>query len=161
MTRARRRGPGAWLAALAIAVVAGGGACSTVDLGDPPADVNLCRPDQGWFVNQVWPNYLTTSFNGKMCGDASCHGAGTGNGLLVVTPTSTPTLPLDGEPDWDAVYLSAAMEMNCNDVRSAKLFAYPAGLNPAGHGGGMLFDPNDATGAAIFTILDQWIHPTP
>jgi hypothetical protein len=144
-------------------VLVGAAACSTVSLGDPPADINVCRPSQIFFVEHVWPEYLTANIASKNCGDASCHGGTVGNAgqLRVIAPTSTPTptYPLAGGSDWYALYLSAATEMNCNDVFGSKLFAFPAGLSP--HGGGKLFDQGDSVGTAAFALLDAWVHPTP
>jgi hypothetical protein len=154
--RPRPRGRRLWLGTIALAAAAG--TCSTVDLGDAPADINACRPSEAFFVDQVWPNYLSLSFNGKTCGDASCHGAGTGNGLKVVAPTSTPTptIPFASGSDWDVLYQSATHEMNCNDVLGSKLFALPAGQ--VGHGGGKLFDPADPVGTMVFDLLSQWVQ---
>ena len=58
------------LVALALAA----GACTTVDLGTPPADVNACRPGQQFFVDQIWPEILDKDYSGVHCSDSGCHG---------------------------------------------------------------------------------------
>lgn len=130
--------------------------CGVVDVGAPPADINACRPDQRYFVETVWPTYLTADYGGKTCADATCHGAMSGNGLHLVTPTSTPSYPLLAGTDWYAAYLSASQEMTCTDVNGSKLYEYPSGLISS-HGGGMLF----AAGGPEFTLLMKWVMPGP
>ncbi|HEY0714692.1 MAG TPA: hypothetical protein VGF45_18570, partial [Polyangia bacterium] len=56
----------------ALALIA---ACDTVDVGDPPADVNACRPDQRFFYERVWPGFLGKDNGGRRCSDARCHDA--------------------------------------------------------------------------------------
>ena len=50
----------------------------------------LCepRPSQTFFVEQVWPNFLSKDYGGKHCSDASCHDAGSGRQLVLTPPTS-------------------------------------------------------------------------
>jgi hypothetical protein len=130
--------------------------CSTVDVGAPPADINACRPDQRYFVETVWPGYLTANYGGKTCADANCHGPGTSSGLRLLPPTSVPSYPLLVGTDWYAAYLSAAQAMTCTDVNGSALYDKPAGLAPS-HGGGTLFAP----GGPEFTLLMQWVMPGP
>jgi hypothetical protein len=135
-----------------------GGACSTVDLGDPPADVNACRPSQMFFVDHVWPEFLSQNYSGKTCGDTRCHDAASARLLRVVAPTSTPTpaFPLTGGSDWDNLYRSAAQRMTCTNVRGSELFTRPSGL--LRHGGGTLIDPiNGPEGP----LLDAWVAASP
>lgn len=140
--------------ALATATLA---ACSTVDLGDAPADINACRPSQRYFVETVWPNYLTKDYGGKTCADTNCHGSRTvGNALQIPPPTSTPALPLLAGSDWLADYLSASQEMSCTDVAGSALYEQPAGLMSS-HSGGTLFAP----GGPEFALLQQWVTPGP
>ncbi|HEY4187156.1 MAG TPA: hypothetical protein VGP07_18920 [Polyangia bacterium] len=141
---------------LAVAALLLVGACSTVDVGAPPADVNACRPSQRFFVEQVWPNYLTKDYGGKTCADANCHGAATSSALKLPTPTSTPEYPLLSGSDWFAAYLSASQEMSCTDVTGSPLYAKPSGLLAA-HSGGTLFPP----GGPEFDLLQQWVTPGP
>ena len=134
------------------------GACSLVDLGDPPADVNACRPSQEIFVNEVWPNYLTKSYGGKTCADASCHGSPNLSPQFVRDPkTPNPvTFPLLGGSDWYANYAAASRDMNCSDVTGSPLYTMPSGIQ-ASHGGGMLFAP----GGEEFELLQHWVMPGP
>jgi hypothetical protein len=138
----------------AVAVAIGG--CSTVDVGAPPADINACRPSQSYFVNEVWPNYLTKDYGGKTCADANCHGAGASSALKIPTPTSIPSLPLLSGSDWFADYLSASQEMSCTDVTGSPLYEKPAGLLSS-HSGGTLFAP----GGPEFDLLQAWVTPGP
>jgi hypothetical protein len=143
------------LVAAAAAAAAGAtttAGCSTVDVGDPPADVNACRSSQQLFVDQVWPNYLAPSHSGKTCGDASCH-ASSNRPLHIVAPTSTPTptVPFVAGSDWDLLYQSAANQMNCSDVAGSELYTKPSGLSQ--HDGGKLFEP----GGPELTLLTQWV----
>jgi hypothetical protein len=126
--------------------------CSTVDVGDPPADVNACRPSQQLFVDQVWPSYLAQSYSGKTCGDASCH-ASSNRPLHIVAPisTPTPTVPFAAGSDWDLLYQSAANQMNCSDVAGSELYTKPSGLSQ--HDGGKLFEP----AGPELTLLTRWV----
>jgi hypothetical protein len=150
----RRRGAGLALGAVA-AAAALGLACQTVDLGDPPADVNACRPGQQFFVDQIWPNVLSADYGGKHCYDASCHAPGNQHALLLQQPPAgaTPAVangvitPMELADD----YTSAANQMNCADVAASTLLAKPAGLQT--HGGGMLFSP---TGTEA-DLIKMWV----
>jgi hypothetical protein len=154
--RARPRLPlAAALAALGALAVSGLGACQTVDLGDPPADVNACRPGQQFFVDQIYPNVLDKDYGGKKCGDAACHAPGNQHALLLVAPPagSTPMIvggaitPTQLADD----YTSAANQMNCANVSASTLLAKPSGLQT--HGGGMLFSP---TGTEA-QLIEMWV----
>jgi hypothetical protein len=160
MPSATRLGPrrrlGAAAAALAALAAMGGlGACQTVYLGDPPADVNACRPGQQFFVDQIYPNVLAKDYGGKTCGDASCHAPGNQHQLLLVAPPagSTPAVvggaitPMQLADD----YTSAANQMNCANVSASSLLAKPSGLQT--HGGGMLFSP---TGMEA-QLIEMWV----
>ncbi len=143
---------------LLVALILGAAACSTVALGDPPADVNACRPSQMIFADEVWPQFLAKDYGGKTCGAATCHDAGSGNSPLLAAPTSTttPAIPFPGGSDWEMVYRAATQKMTCTNVRGSELFTRPAGLRP--HGGGALIDPvNGPEGP----LLDRWVAASP
>jgi hypothetical protein len=147
------------VAAAALACGGGGLACSTVALGDPPADVNVCHPSQNFFVAMVWPDFLSKTYaNGKTCGEADCHG-NSARRLRVVAPTSTatPTIPFVAGSDWDALYNSTTQVMECTNVLGSELFTRPAGLQT--HGGGTLIDPSPGGPEAI--ILEDWVKAAP
>ena len=142
-------------------LVAAAGGCSTVDIGEPPADVNACRPSQQYFYEQVCPNYLAASYGGKTCMDATCHGPSSMGSALRITLASCtedapPTIPFVAGSNWFASYLSTTQVMNCTDVTGAALYTKPSGLNSS-HGGGKLFEP----GGPEFTLLQQWVAPGP
>src|SRR5262245_40781932 len=115
--------------------------CGTVDLGDPPADVNTCRPDRMYFVQQVWPNFLNKPVEGgKKCSDARGHDATSGRQMSLTTPTSpvpaAPPLP----SDWEVVYKSVTNQMACTNVAQSALLTRPDGRTT--HGGGILIQQN-------------------
>ena len=110
--------------------------CDTVDLGATPADVNACRPSQQFFATDVWPKFLSMTYNGKHCYDSRCHdGSGTGGALNLLPPASPLTFPLDS--DWSRVYQNAANQTECTIPRSSKILTKPEGIIT--HGGGTLF----------------------
>ncbi len=132
-----------------------GGGCQTVDLGDPPADVNACRPSQDFFVKEIYPNVLAKTYDGKSCGDGACHGPGNQHALLLVRlPAGTDPMFVGGVITPMAAaddYVSAANQMNCANVSASPLLAKPSGLQT--HGGGMLFSP---TGPEA-QLLEMWV----
>ena len=138
--------------AIVIAIAFGASACSAVDLGDPPADVNACRPSQAFFVEQIWPNFLARPYGARTCGEASCH-ASSGRVLHIVPPTSapSPTLPLTSGSDWEVLYRSAADQVNCSDIAASELYTKPCNLHA--HGGGKLFEPNGAE----LDLMTAWV----
>lgn len=146
------RAPPLLLLALGMTAAAGVG-CETVDLGQPPSDVNACRPSQQWFVDQIWPNFLAKDgyAGGVHCYDAACHGALAPNplDLTVPDPSVTPTVPLTGV--WATNYMSVTEEMSCSNVASSKLLELPAGIKV--HGGGKLIEPDGPEA----TLIKMWI----
>lgn len=134
-----------WLALTLLAALAG---CDTVDLGTPPADVNICMPGQMWFVNQVWPNFLAQDYNGKHCYDSDCHGGGA-TGMTLINPAEPATFPLPA--DWANNYAQAANEMNCSDVLDSRLLLLPEGVQV--HGGNQLI----MKGGPEESIIEQWV----
>jgi hypothetical protein len=124
--------------------------CDTVDLGATPADVNACRPSEQFFVQQVWPNYLSKDFGGKHCYDPRCHdGSGTGGALNLNPPAVPLAFPLP--PEWQNVYKSASEQTECTIPRSSKIVEKPDGVIT--HGGGMLISPS---GPEVDLIV-QWV----
>jgi hypothetical protein len=123
--------------------------CDTVNLGDPPADVNACRPSQQFFYERIWPEFLGKDHNGKRCSDTRCHDASSPRLLLLPVPTSQPGLPLPS--DWAAVYKAATEQMLCTNVSASPLIARPS--NPD-HGGTMLIDPNGPEAA----LVRMWVE---
>jgi hypothetical protein len=124
--------------------------CTTVDLGDPPADVNACRPSQAYFVETIWPMVLDVDYGGKRCTDATCHNTAAGRPLTLVHPTDPmPSLPLP--MDWANNYRSTTEQMNCSNVSASSLIQFPTGQRT--HGGGTLF----ATDSNEVTLIKAWI----
>jgi hypothetical protein len=124
-----------WWAALG-AVVAAAASCQTVDVGSPPADINACRPDQRFFYERVWPEFLGREVSGKRCNESGCHDGASPRQMRLPAPTSAPALPLPA--DWAAVYKAVTEQMSCTNVSSSPLIARPS---RADHGGGKLIDP--------------------
>ena len=142
-----------WVAALAVVP-----ACSSVDQGEPPADINACRPSQTFFVDMVFPNFLTKDYAGKTCGDANCHTKATLRAPVVFMPSTTmPAIPLAGGSEWETLYRSATEVMICTDVLGSDLFTRPAGLQT--HAPGRLIDPSPAGPEAL--LLQQWVMARP
>jgi hypothetical protein len=138
------------LAALAGAAAAGVvAACETADLGPMVAGINVCRPGQQFFVDQIWPNVLSKDYGGKHCYDSGCHNGVSGGSLLLQIPTNPGAVPLP--PDWLANYKSASQLMNCSNVKASKLLAYPGGLLT--HGGGKLFEPDGPEAM----LIQMWV----
>jgi hypothetical protein len=147
---------GAARAVAVLAVAAFGGACQTVDLGSPPADVNACRPSQAYFVQVIWPEVLAKDYGGKKCFDSSCHDT-VGRGSLALIPNPQPPLdptmapPMPLPDDWAKNYRATAEQMSCADALSSKLVIYPTAT--AMHGGGKLFDINSPQ----VTDIKMWV----
>jgi hypothetical protein len=142
---------------LALAALPGGG-CSTVDLGDPPADVNACRPSQTFFVEHVWPEFLNQSHNGKLCSDVGCHNQASGRLLVLLpVPAEPPPIPLDPTTAWGQNYRSAAQQMICTNVRGSELFTRPGGLVTHGSAGALI----DPVSGPEGPLLDMWVTAQP
>ena len=144
-----------WVSVVALSAGAAGAGCSTVELGDPPADVNACRPSQQFFYERVCPEYLAASYGGKTCMDASCHGSMSNSALKITLASCSedapPSIPFVGGSNWLSSYLSASRVMNCTDVTGAALYTNPSGQ--AMHPGGKLFEP----GGPEFDLLQAWV----
>jgi hypothetical protein len=137
------------LVALAGTLAAG---CSTVDLGDPPADVNACRPSQDFFANGgLWDMFLDKDYGGKHCKDAACHGVGAGRPLSLKAPMTMSPVPLPLPADWMANYISVTEQMQCTNVHSSPLLTNPAGI--VTHGGGKLIQPDGPEA----TLIEMWV----
>jgi hypothetical protein len=134
---------------LAAAALGAGLGCQTVDLGAPPADVNVCEPGQQWFIDQIWPNFLGADYGGKHCYDATCHATGSRNGLILTVPVEPGAIPFPA--DWAANYASAANQMNCSLVDESRLLILPENLQV--HGGGMLIMQNGPEAM----LVEQWV----
>jgi hypothetical protein len=133
------------------------GACQTVDLGAPPADINACRPSQSYFVSDVWPKVLSTDYGGKHCFDSSCHDTASAKGGLGLIANPMPMLdptmpaPLPLPDDWAKNYRATTEQMSCSDVTASNLIVYPTATHA--HGGGKLFDSNSAEAQTI----EMWV----
>jgi hypothetical protein len=139
---------------LSLVLVGAGFGCSSVDLGDPPADVNACRPSQDFFANGgIWDDFLNKDYGGRKCGDSACHGEGAGRPLALKMPEAFPAMmvPVPLTMNWAANYRSVTENMNCANVRSSPLLTNPAGL--VTHGGGKLIEPNGDEA----TLIEMWV----
>jgi hypothetical protein len=126
--------------------------CQTVDLGAPPADVNLCEPSQQFFVKTIWPMFLGNDYGGKHCYDSGCHGAGSTTAMTLTKPNDPmPDTSMPLPADWVANYTQATHRMSCSDPLDSDLLIYPENRVP--HGGGMLIMP---TGPEA-TLVSMWI----
>ena len=125
--------------------------CQTVDLGAPPADVNLCEPSQQFFIDDIWPMFLGNTYSGKHCYDSGCHGSGSTTAMTLTNPIGTPPTMPPLPADWEANYTQATHRMNCSDPADSDLLIYPENRVP--HGGGMLIMP---TGPEA-TLISMWV----
>jgi hypothetical protein len=124
-------------------------ACETVNLGEPPADINACRPSQQFFIDEIWPNFLAKDYGGAHCYDSTCHGGLAPNALDLIVPTAAGTIPLTG--DWANNYRTSTEEMNCANVAASKLLVYPTDIMD--HGGGMVIQPDGPEA----TLIKMWV----
>jgi hypothetical protein len=124
-------------------------ACETVDVGSPPADINACRPDQRFFYERVWPEFLGREVGGKRCNDSGCHDSGSPRQMRIPAPTSAPMLPLPA--DWAAAYKAASEQMSCTNVASSPLLQRPSRVD---HGGGKLIEPEGEEAM----LLRMWVE---
>ena len=150
-------------------------ACQTVDLGEPPSDINACRPSQSYFVygpnadagvsdggtNQgIWTDILSHDFGGKHCIDQACHGSASTNSLKLTMPGCLPntgcSIPIPLTMEWADNYRAATEQMNCSSVMSSKLLAEPTGILP-GHAGGILF----STTSSQADVIIGWVGALP
>jgi hypothetical protein len=151
-------------------------ACQTVDLGQPPSDINACRPSQSYYVfgtsgdggasddgatnMGIWTEILSKDFGGKHCSDQACHGSGSSNSLRLTMPTCLPftgcTIPIPLMMEWADNYRSTSEQMNCANVMASKLIEWPSGIHP-GHGGGKLFEPDGPEAQ----IIIRWVGAQP
>jgi hypothetical protein len=123
--------------------------CDTVDIGEPLADVNACRPSQAVFMSDVWPNFLSKDFAGKRCTNSGCHDAGSARQLVMTPPTSAPATPMP--PDWASLYRSVTEQLLCTNVSASALLAKPDGRQ--NHGGGKLIEPDGPEE----TLVKMWV----
>ena len=124
-------------------------ACDTVDLGDPPPDVNACRPSQELFYTRIWPEYLGKENRGRRCSEARCHDASSPRVLVLPPPTSPGALPLP--PDWAALYKAATEQLFCTNAGASPLIDKPSRTD---HGGGRLIDANGEEAA----LVKMWVE---
>jgi len=151
-----------------------GSACYTVDLGQPPSDINSCRPSQSYYVfgtssdggvsdaganMGIWTDVLSHDFGGKHCNDTACHGSGSTNSLKLTMPGCLPftgcNIPVPLTQEWADNYRSTAEQMNCSNVMASKLLAKPTGQEP--HFPGKLFDLTDPQASVII----GWVGALP
>jgi|KBSMisStandDraft_5_1062788.scaffolds.fasta_scaffold1114519_2 hypothetical protein len=154
-------------------------ACQTVDLGQPPSDINACRPSETYYVygpsadagvgdagtnGGIWTDVLTKEFNvsgtTRHCNDQACHGSGSTNSLRLSLPGCLPTdpnctIPIPLTMEWADNYRATSEQMNCANVMSSKLIALPGGIQP--HGGGKLFEPDGPEAS----IIIGWVGALP
>lgn len=122
--------------------------CGTVDLGPTPADVNTCRPSQQFFYQRVWPEFIDKDHGGQKCSDARCHDASSGREMIIVAPTSMPSVPLP--EDWMRVYRSVTGQLQCTSIAESPLLSRADGRKP--HKGGKLVEP----GGPESVLLRMW-----
>jgi hypothetical protein len=114
--------------------------CPGVDLGENPPDPPTCRPDQGYFEDVIWPEYLAPADTARSCVDATgCHRSSDGRGALrldINDPASN--------------YAIVTRFLNCGSPLDSSLWTKPVSrVTP--HGGGDLFDE-----AELRMLFEDW-----
>jgi hypothetical protein len=110
--------------ALALLVLSG---CPTIELGDEPAAIGICYPDQGlpYFVSTIEPRYFLLQDPVNGCARSMCHDSQ--HGGLSLSPA-----------DDMANFRSTQAYIRCGDPLSSPLLTKPlAGVD--GHEGGDIF----------------------
>jgi hypothetical protein len=115
------------LASLAAALALAGLGCE-VDLR-PTQDAAPCAPSPGFFLSDVWSQYIRRN----TCASDGCHDFATGHGYLrfrLPTPIGPEvTAPLDTWPEsWRLNYLTAIQLVRCDDPTASRLLTVPEGL---------------------------------
>lgn len=133
----RCRLAGAAVAGVLLLALAG---CPTVDLGDSPPDVGLCRPDRQYYIDVIWPRFLAPATPARSCvGATGCHEAQSGRSALRLS-TNVPT-------EHDRNYQIVTRFLNCSTPLASELLTKPlAGVEA--HQGGDIF-PSSADAAVV------------
>lgn len=120
--------------------------CPTVDLGDVPPDPNVCRPDRGYYEDEIWSNYLAPTAPTNSCvAQAGCHNATNGRSAL----------RLDITPDHDRNYATVTRFLNCNTPEASGLFTKPLSTEDP-HGGGNVLVPGDPLDDQAIAVFRGW-----
>lgn len=137
--RLGRRAKVAGAALAASALLLGLAGCPTVDLGDSPPDVGLCRPDRQYYIDVIWPRFLAPAQTARSCvGAIGCHDSQTGRSALRLSGN----VPADHDRNYQVV----TRFLNCSTPMASELLTKPlAGIEA--HQGGDIFP--SATDAAV------------
>lgn len=136
----RRRGGAVGAASVLLVALAALAGCPTVDLGDSPPDVGLCRPDRQYYIDVIWPRFLAPAQAARSCvGAIGCHESQSGRSALRLS-TNVPA-------DHDRNYQVVTRFLNCSTPLASELLTKPlAGVEA--HQGGDIF-PNSTDAAVI------------
>lgn len=124
--------------------------CPTVDLGDIPPDPGQCRPDQAYFEDVIWPEFLAPADPALSCVDAvGCHRDSDGRSGFRVS------VPAAGEPvNYNRNYDSVVFFLNCNDPAASRLLTKPIS-GVLDHAGGDMFGPGSESAEIFLQWFDQ------
>jgi hypothetical protein len=119
-------------------------ACPTVDLGDPGVEPGICRPDETYFRDVMWPEYLAPADTTRSCvANGGCHEVATGRSSLRLQATD-----LD-EAAYADNYEVTLRFLNCASWDDSKLLIEPLG-GIEDHGGGVIFPDTSDPAVAVF-----------
>jgi hypothetical protein len=125
-------------------------ACETVDLGQPPSDINACRPSQQFFVDEIWPNFLAKDLRRQCTVRFDLpRRAGAQRARPHRPDRRRASDPADrrlGEQ-----LPTATEQMNCSNVAASKLLELPPRIKV--HGGGKLIQPDGPEA----TLIKAWV----
>ena len=131
-----------------LALLAG---CPTVDLGDSPGEVGQCRPDQAYFADVIYPQFLAPTDPNRSCVSRSgCHSSDTGRSALRLETVDATSPAVLGRN-----YEVAIRFLNCATPSASLLLQKPlAGIEA--HAGGDIFPATDDPAATAFL---GWFEP--
>lgn len=142
----RTRSHGLASGVLGIATVLTVAGCPTVDLGEVPPGIDLCRPDRLEYETVIWPTYLASADTAKSCvATSGCHDSTNGRSALrlEVNVAADPSAH-------DRNYSVVTRFLNCGTPDASALLTKPiAGIDS--HGGGDIF--NDTSDPAVDAFL--------
>ncbi len=139
-----------WLHTLTVSVsalLAGG--CPTVELGEEPVAPGSCRPDEDYYREVIWPEYLAPDDPDRSCvGQAGCHRDSDGRSALRLV-AAEPLSDADHRSNYEVV--TSFLSCGAPD-RSALLTKPEEGQNA--HEGGELFAP----GSEPYELFLDWFE---
>jgi len=126
----------AWMNIAVIGGLVAVSGCPTIELGEEPESPTLCRPNQAYYQDVIWPDFIEIAGNdaASCTAAAGCHDIADGRSALRLS-TAAPI-------DHDQNYRIVIRYLNCADPGSSSMLTKPmTGIDA--HGGGDLFNQTD------------------